>query len=197
MKTEASPASNGIRDAARHDTFTGAASFPLQHRLLRLAWNIAWTLLAAWTPPPLRAWRIMLLRGFGAQVDPTANVYASARIWYPPNLVMAPYSALGPRSNCYCMATITLGERAIVSQGAHLCGGSHNVDDPHFQLVAAPISIGARAWIAAEAFVGPGVNVGEGAVLGARGVTTKNLEPWTIYAGNPARAIRPRDRGAN
>lgn len=179
-------------DASNIDTFAGAPSFSVRNRLVRVVWNVVWLLLAAWTPPPLRAWRIALLRVFGADVHPTANVYGSARIWLPANLVMAPYAALGPRVTCYNMAPISLGERAVISQGAHLCAGTHLVDDPSFQLVAKPISIGARAWMAAEAFVGPGVTVGQGAVLGARGVTVKDLDDWTIYAGNPARAIRKR-----
>jgi putative colanic acid biosynthesis acetyltransferase WcaF len=59
-------------------------------------------------------------------------------------------------------------------------------------LIARPIKIEANAWIAAEAFVGPGVTVGEGAVLGARAVTFRDLASWTVYVGNPAREIRRR-----
>ncbi|MDB5539299.1 MAG: CysE/LacA/LpxA/NodL family acetyltransferase [Devosia sp.] len=177
--------------------FEGAPSFPLRHRLFRLVWNVAWALLAAWTPPPLRRWRVMLLNLFGAAVDRTASVYGSARIWYPPNLSMGARSVMGPRVTCYCMARISIGERVVISQGAHLCAGSHRVDHPAFALVAQPIDIGPQAWIAAEAFVGPGVTVGAGAVLGARGVAFKALEAWTIHVGNPARPVRPRHVGGN
>ncbi len=124
------------------------------------------------------------------------RVYGSAKIWYPRNLVMADNSVMGPGVICYSMAPITVGAGAIISQRAHLCAGTHDVDDPNFQLQAFPINIGPNAWIAAEAFVGPGVDVEAGAVLGARGVMFKNMEPWTIYAGNPARALRRR-RGFN
>src|SRR5690606_13305541 len=96
--------------------------------------------------------------------------------------------------HCYSMASIRIGADAVVSQRAHLCAGTHDVDDPHFQLKAMPIEIGAGAWVATEAFVGPGVVIGRGAVLGARGVTVKNLDSWGIYAGNPARFIRSRQR---
>lgn len=105
---------------------------------------------------------------------------------------MSAYSCLGRDVTCYCMDRIELGIHATVSQGAHLCTGTHDVDHADFQLVTMPIVVGANAWIAAEAFVGPGVTVGEGAVLGARAVTFRNLEPWTIYAGNPARKLRRR-----
>jgi putative colanic acid biosynthesis acetyltransferase WcaF len=90
------------------------------------------------------------------------------------------------------MAKITVGANSIVSQGAHLCSGSHDVSDPDFQLITAPIWIGENAWIAAEAFVGPGVAIGEGAVLGARSVAFTSVEPWGIYVGNPARKVRAR-----
>lgn len=137
-------------------------------------------------------WRRQVLVAFGAQIHPTAKVYGSVRIWSPRNLAMGANSAIGPGATVYCMAPITLGAYSIVSQGAHLCAGSHDVEDPHFQLVRRPIKVGERAWVAADAFVGPGVTIGEGAVLGARGCAMTDLDPWTIYRGNPATRIRER-----
>ena len=185
-----------ILDAADHDTFASAPSFRLSHRLFRLVWIVAWALLARWTPPAARRWRILLLKLFGARISWSANVYASARIWYPPNLEMRSRSTLGPGAICYCMAAIRIGDHAIVSQRAHLCAGTHDINSPTFQLFALPITIGDHAWIAAEAFVGPGIEVGEGAVLGARGVASRSLPAWTVSAGNPARFIRERPRPA-
>jgi putative colanic acid biosynthesis acetyltransferase WcaF len=166
--------------------------FTLSNRLLRATWNVMWILLAAWTPPPMHAWRRMVLRLFGAKVASTARVYGSARIWNPRNLEMAEFSCIGPRVNCYSMAKISFGPYALASQGAHLCAGTHDIYDPNFQLVVKPIVLSAKAWVAAEAFVGPGVTVGEGAVLGARAVTFSDLKPWTIYTGNPARELKTR-----
>lgn len=182
----------GILNARKTHPIKGGASFSLGHRSLRVIWGVIWLAFASWTPPFLHPWRRFLLRAFGANIADTASVYGSARIWYPPNLEMAEYSCLGRRVNCYSMAKITIGAYAIASQDAHLCAGTHDIDDPDFQLHAERISIGSRAWIAAEAFVGPGVLVGEGAVLGARGVAFKDLAPWTVYAGNPVREIRKR-----
>jgi putative colanic acid biosynthesis acetyltransferase WcaF len=186
------PADQDILDASAADTFAGAPSFSLRHRLHRAVFGIIWALFCAWTPPPLRRWRNLVLRLFGAKLHPSANIYGSARIWYPPNLIMDEQASLGPGAICYCMAPVHIGARAVISQGAHLCAGTHDIDDPRFQLFARPIGIGAGAWIAAEAFVGPGVIVGEKAVLGARGVTVKNLDAAGVYAGNPARKIRER-----
>jgi len=173
---------------------SGGATFPLQHRLFRLVWSVAWVLLARWTPPPLFFWRRSLACWFGAQLDPTAKIYSTVEIWDPRNLKMAKHSALGPGVLCYSMAEVTLKEFAIVSQRAFLCGGSHDADDPAFPLVTRPIVLGAYSWIGAEAFVGPGVHVGEGAVLGARAVAARDLDEWTIYVGNPAKAVRSRVR---
>jgi putative colanic acid biosynthesis acetyltransferase WcaF len=121
-----------------------------------------------------------------------SDVRGSARVWLPSNLCMGARAVIGPRVNCYNQATITLGSDALISQGAYLCAGSHDVDDPHFQLITRPITIGSGAWIAAEAFLGPGASVGDGAVLGARGVAFGHLEPNLIYRGNPAQPVRER-----
>ncbi|HTM78642.1 MAG TPA: putative colanic acid biosynthesis acetyltransferase [Devosia sp.] len=181
-----------ILDASQGGGVHHGASFSLRHRLYRAVWNIVWLLLAAWTPPPMHGWRRLLLRLFGAQMGHGAKVYGSARIWYPPNLEMGEYAVLGWKVNCYCQGKIVLEAYAIVSQFSHLVSGSHDIDAPNFQLYTKPIHIGRRAWVAANAFVGPGVTIGAGAVLGARGVAFKDLAPWTVYAGNPARAIRAR-----
>jgi len=102
------------------------------------------------------------------------------------------YARISPSVTVYSVAKITLADYAIVSQGSTLCAASHDIEDPHFQTTARSIMIGARAWVAAEAFVGPGVTIGEGAVLGARGCAFRDLEPWTVYAGNPARRLKLR-----
>lgn len=181
-------------DARTSQPVRGGASFPLRHRLLRVAFGLWWGLLCRWTPPPMRRWRVVSLRLFGAQVAWTARVHGSARVWYPPNLTMGQHAVLGPRVNCYCMGPVVIEDYATISQDAELCGGSHDVDDIHDQLVVARIRIGRQAWVAAGAFVGPGVELGEGAVLGARAVTMKSLASWTIHAGNPARQLRERRR---
>jgi putative colanic acid biosynthesis acetyltransferase WcaF len=172
----------------------GGPTYKLKHRIFRLAWQLVWIVLASWTPPPMHRWRVLLLNLFGAQVHYTAHVYGSAKIWYPPNLVMGKHSCLGPRAICYCMAKITLNDGAIVSQGAHLCTGMHDIEDPYFQLLVKPIYIEGDAWIAAEAFVGPGVTVADGAVIGARAVLFRDAEENGVYAGNPAQLIRHRIR---
>lgn len=181
-----------LLDAKQAKPLHGGPSYSLGHRMFRAVWNVAWLVLAAWTPASLHRWRVWLLNRFGAQVHPTAHVYGSARVWYPPNLAMEARSCLGPRVNCYCMAAIKIGRGTIVSQGAHLCAGMHDIEDPEFQLLAKPIELGDGSWIAAEAFLGPGVTVGRSAVVGARAVLFKDALPHGIYAGNPAQLLRQR-----
>jgi putative colanic acid biosynthesis acetyltransferase WcaF len=169
------------------------ASFTILNRLERLAWRTTWLLLARWTPPMFSLWRIQLLKLFGARVAPGAMIGASTNVWLPRHLMLGQNSSLAPGVNCYSMAPITIGARTIISQGAHLCAGSHDVSDPNFQLIAKPITIGEDVWIAAEAFVGPGVTVENGAVLAARACAFSDLQPWTIYRGNPAVPLRVRN----
>ena len=181
-----------VLDARKFRPLEGGPSFCIWNRAFRLLWQIAWLVLAAWTPPPMRAWRRRVLMLFGADLAPKADVRASARIWFPPHLRMGPCAVIGPGVICYNMAPVTIGARVVVSQRAHLCTGSHDLADPDFQLIAKPITFDDHVWIAAEAFVGPGVHAGEGAVLAARGAAFRNLEAWSVHQGNPAQPIRRR-----
>jgi putative colanic acid biosynthesis acetyltransferase WcaF len=184
-----------VLDAKRHKPLEGGASFSLANRLFRVVWMLSWTLLARWTPPPLHGWRRFLLRLFGAQVGRGVRLYGSTRVWYPPNLCLGDHVLLGPGVHCYNQGRISIGARTVVSQGAHLCASSHDIADPDFQLILKPIMIGAGAWVAAEAFVGPGCHIGDGAVIGARAALFRNAEPWAVYSGNPAQFLKPRPLG--
>jgi putative colanic acid biosynthesis acetyltransferase WcaF len=181
-----------LLDARLSKPLKGGASYSFKHRLLRAFWKITWNAFAVWTPPFLHRWRVFLLNCFGAKVDKTAHVYSSVSVWYPPNLILDAGSCLGPDVKCYSMAIVHVKRGAVISQGTHICAGLHDIEDPNFQLVVKPIYIGASAWIAAECFIGPGVNVGDGAVLGARTVLFSNAETNGVYVGNPARLIKYR-----
>jgi putative colanic acid biosynthesis acetyltransferase WcaF len=119
-------------------------------------------------------------------------IRGSARIWWPANLFVGAHASLGPGAICYNVAPVTLADFAIVSQRAHLCTGTHAIDNPDFPLVAKPIFVGENAWVAAEAFVGPGVTIGRNAVLGARAVAFSDLAADGVYIGNPATLRRRR-----
>jgi len=178
--------------AHNQDTFTGP-SFPLRNRLARLVWNLAWVLFFRFTPVFLHAWRAALLRAFGARVGRGAHVYPGVRIWAPWNLEVGAEAGIADGVTLYSQDRITIGRRAVVSQGSHLCTGTHDHARPGHPLVTRPIRVGDLAWVAAEAFLLPGVAVGEGAVIGARSVVTRDMPAWTVCAGNPCRPLRKRE----
>jgi putative colanic acid biosynthesis acetyltransferase WcaF len=180
--------------AAQSRAIEGGASFSLRNRITRLIWGIAWLLLARFTPPPLHRWRRLVLLAFGAKVGRGARVHASVAIWLPRNLELGERSLIGPGVRLYNQGAITIGAWSVISQRAHLCASSHRVDDPDFQLECRPIAVGERCWVAAEAFVGPGVTMGDGAVLAARGALFDDAATDAIYRGNPAALVRQRQR---
>ncbi len=138
------------------------------------------------------SFRRALLRAFGAHIHATANVRRTVLIECPWNLTIGAQSSVGDRAILYCLGPVTIGQRVTISQGAHVCAGTHDHRLSTMPLIRPPISIGDDAWIAADAFVGPKVSVGAGALLGARAVALRDVDPWTIYLGNPAVAVRPR-----
>jgi putative colanic acid biosynthesis acetyltransferase WcaF len=165
-------------------------------RLRRSAWNLTWLLLYRPTPNPLHGWRRFLLRCFGAKIGAGAHPYPSARVWAPWNLVMEDDSCLGNESDCYNVAPVILRRHCIVSQKAYLCTASHDAVDPAFPLTGAPIEIGPHAWVAAAAFIGPGVTLGAGAIAAAQAVVTRDVPAGMVVAGNPAREVSDRGRTA-
>jgi putative colanic acid biosynthesis acetyltransferase WcaF len=181
-----------VLDAATSGSQRGGPSFPLSNRIRRAIWSLVWLLLARWTPPPLHAWRVLVLRLFGARIGPRCRIYGSTRVWDPANLELGGNVLIGPGAIVYNQGHIAIGSDSVISQRAHLCASSHRIGDRHFQLVLKPIAIGARCWVAAEAFVGPGVTMAEGAVLGARGALFEDAEGYTVYRGNPAVVVANR-----
>ncbi len=169
-------------------------AFSLRDRLGRMAWNLCWLFLYRLSPRPLHRWRVLLLKAFGAKMGPNCHFYPGSKVWAPWNLMCADQVTAGDCAEIYNPAPMRFGSHAIVSQGAYVCGATHDFDDPAFPLLAFSMDIGAYAWICARALVGPGVNVGEGAVLGLGSVATRDLEPWGVYAGAPAVKVKERKR---
>jgi len=173
------------------DTHRGP-SFPLADRIRRLAWNLACALVFRPSPRSLHGWRRSVLRVFGARVGRGVHIYPAVRIWAPWNLDLADACGVGDGAILYSQGRISVGRQAVVSQGAHLCAGTHDFEQPGFPLVTKPIVVGAHAWLAAECFIHPGVTIGEGAVIGARAVVTRDMPAWTVCAGHPCAPLRPR-----
>lgn len=170
--------------------------FPSPHgwwnRVTRVVWGIAWLVFFRSSPRPLHAWRRCMLRCFGATVGAGVHVYPTARIWAPWRLEMGDHSCLGPLVDCYNIGGVRLGEFATVSQYSYLCGATHDYTLASMPLRPGQIVVGARAWVAADVFVGPGVVIGEGAVVGARSSVYRDVPEWMVVAGNPARVVKAR-----
>lgn len=160
----------------------------------RLLWSIIWTLLARPIPRSLlNGWKLFLLRCFGAKVHKTSVVYSGAKIYAPWNLEMGAYSCLATGVDCYNADKIYIGNHTTVSQKASLYTASHDITTSSHKWFSKPIVIEDQAWIAAESFIMAGVTIGEGAVIGARSAVFKNVEPWTVVGGNPAKFIKNRE----
>ena len=145
------------------------------------------------SPRPCFGLRRGLLRLFGASVGREVHVYPSTHIYFPWNLQIGDWSAIGEWALIYNLGMVKIGERATLSQRVHVCAGTHDYRDPAMPLLKPPVSIQNSAWICADAFIGPGVTVHEGAVVGACSVVVKDVSAWTVVAGNPARFLKGRE----
>ncbi|MEP2058446.1 MAG: putative colanic acid biosynthesis acetyltransferase [Maribacter litoralis] len=167
--------------------------FSLYNKVGRVVWAIICLLLfKPFSLRIFRKWRILILKIFGAKISWKSTVHSSVRIWAPWNLAVGDYSCIGQRVNCYNQGKIVLKDNVTISQDSSLCASSHDYTSNKHSLFTAPIKINNTVWIAAEAFIGPGVTIGEGALVGARAAVFKNVEPWSVVGGNPANFIKKR-----
>lgn len=163
-------------------------------KLRRGAWAVVYLFLFRPTPSfCMDRWRVFLLRLFGARIGRGCRLSSSMRCWAPWNLVFGDLVCIAEKVDCYSVSKIDIGNKVTVSQGTFLCTASHDIRSLTRPLVHRPIQIEDHAWICAGAFVGPGVRIGEGAVVAARGVVMKTVESWDVVAGNPAIPIKKRE----
>ncbi|RRJ96683.1 putative colanic acid biosynthesis acetyltransferase [Opitutaceae bacterium TAV4] len=171
-----------------------ASPWPRAEVLKQRLWQLVETLLFRPTPEKCHHWRALLLKLFGADIPEPGKVviFPSATVYFPAKLRLEPRAMIGRRVRLYNLAPITLRRGANISQGCHLCAGTHDFTRWEMPLVTAPIEIGPNAWLAADVFVGPGVTIGELAVIGARSVVVRDQPPRTVCAGHPCRPLHPR-----
>ena len=168
----------------------------LRNKLARSLWNVVWILLfRPFGTKLFLPWRLLLLKLFGAKVCWDSGVYSSVKIWAPWNLRMGHNAWLGPHVICYNQAMVTLDDNVTVSQYSYLCTAGHKTDIINtFEegLIIAPIYIYNSAWVGTRAFIGMGVEIGENSIVGATASVYKDVEPWTVVGGNPAKFIKKR-----
>ena len=144
------------------------------------------------SPQVMYGWRRFLLRAFGARIGKGVLIRPSVSVTYPWKLTVGDWSWVGDHATLYTLGDITIGDNTVVSQHAYLCTGSHHYTRPAFDLYARPIHVESEAWIAARAFVGPGVTIGQGAVVGACSVVLKDVPAEMVCAGNPLKILHAR-----
>lgn len=169
-------------------------SMTRKNQITRFIWTIVWGIFAKPLPRSIGSgWKRLLLRLFGAKIHSTAVVYSSVKVYMPCNLIMEEYACLASDVDCYNVNLVKIGKNSTVSQKAYLCTASHDITNSLIPLITSPIIVEDQAWIAADAFIGMGVTIGQGAVVGARATVFKDVEPWTVVGGNPAKFLKKRE----
>lgn len=175
------------------DLSTYNHSFSFKNKISRLVWNLFCLILfRPFASKLFKKWRVLVLKCFGAKVEWSSHIYSSVKIWAPWNLEVGANSSLGPKVDCYNQGQIRIGANTVISQKTYLCASTHDYDKKDFPLLLKPITIGSGVWVAADAFIGPGVFVEDNAVIAARSVVIKNIEKNAIVGGNPAKFIKSR-----
>lgn len=175
-----------------HQETQWSSPWPRRERIKLLLWDLAWPLLAAWTPKPLNRWRLLILRLFGARIEGVPFVHQRARVQMPWKLTLQDRACLGDGAVAYSLGEILIETGATVAQEAYLCTGTHDFSQPAMPLQTARVVVGAGAFIGARAFILPGVRIGARAIVGAASVVTRDVGDGQCVAGNPARVLTRR-----
>lgn len=136
------------------------------------------------------ALRVALLRAFGAKIGRGVVVRAQVNITFPWRLEVGDHVWFGEEVLVLSLAPVRIASHVCLSQRAFLCTGSHRFETPGFDLVTRPITIHERSWIAAQVFVGPGVEIGPDSMVAAGSSVTKTVPPRVLAQGNPAVAVK-------
>lgn len=167
-------------------------TIPKSDKFYRFVWRIVSIFLfKPFSLPFFNGWRIFLLKCFGSKIGDNCNIYASVYIPSPKNVIMGVHSTLGPEVRLHFGKTI-IGDKVTISQRTYLCSATHETASINVPFVAGKIVIKDFAWVAAEAFIMTNITIGEGAIVGARAAVFRDVEPWAIVGGNPAKFIKKR-----
>ena len=175
-------------DIRENRTVTNYSKLEILYRIL---WGIG-KLFFRFSPRILFKWRVIVLRCFGAKIGKNVNIYNTAKIYFPWNLEVGDWACIGEDVFIYNLGKISIGNRSTVSHRAHLCAGTHDYQDISLPLIKQGIVVKDQVWICADAFISPGVNIGTGAIVGARSMVNKDVNDWDIVLGNPAIFIKKR-----
>lgn len=161
-------------------------------KIRRTLWTCVQATLFRYSFHTWNGWRATLLRSFGARIGRECTIRRTSRVYYPWLLEIGDLTSLGDKAEIYNLGRVSIGARVTISQEAYVCAGTHDYTRLEMPLLTPPIFVEDDAWIGARAFLMPGIRVGRGAILAATGTAIHDLEPWTIYGGNPARQLKAR-----
>lgn len=176
----------------RLDIFSLPANFRGRSAFIVQLWWIVQGTLFAWSPQFLYNWRRFLLRLFGAQIGKNVLVRPSVKITYPWKLKIGDYSWIGDDSVLYSLGHIEIGEHTALAQSVYICTGNHDYSKLEFDILAQPVKIGSQVWLTTDVFVGPGVTIGDGTIVGTRSTVLNDLPGGKICFGSPALPVKDR-----
>lgn len=172
-------------------------SYSSKEIILRVIWHVVEFILFSSSPRIFYGWRNFILCLMGTKIGKGVKIYPSARIMYPWLLEIGDSTTISWGVKIYDLGKVKIGTGTMISQYAHLCGGTHDYSSGNFELLRTGLTIGDNVWIAADAYIGPGVTVQDGAIVAARAVVIRDVKARTMVGGNPAREIKKLEKPYN
>lgn len=181
-------------DPIKVNLLKSKSHWSMKIKIARAIWRL-FQIVLFWRGSPrlLSPLRVLALRLFGAKIGKKVLIMGGVRVWCPWNLSIGDYTAIGSDVEIYNFGLVYIGTQTVVSQYSYICTASHRYQLTNMPLYWESIELGSQVWIAAGAFISPGVKIGEGAVVGAKSVVTRSVSSWTVVAGNPAKHIKNRE----
>lgn len=176
----------------RLDLFRLPAGFRGRSALWVQTWWLVEATLFRCSPQFAYGFRAWLLRCFGAGVGQHSVIRPTVRVTYPWKVSLGDHVWIGDDVVLYSLGDIHVGHHTVVSQRSYLCAADHDHLQSDFPIRARPIRIDDQVWIGADVFIGPGVHVAQGAVVGARSSVFGDLPAAMVCLGSPCRPIKPR-----
>lgn len=173
-------------------TPTNTTPYSFKYKIKSRLWSLVNSTFFRWTPFFFRRTRICMLRLFGAKVDWTCGISSHAKIIDPWNLSMGAHSSIGEDCCIRCRDKVIIGKNCCISRGVDILTASHDVSSSTFEMITKPVVIENNCWIATKSTLEKGIIIGEGGVVAACSNVVKDVAPWTIVGGNPAKCIKQR-----
>lgn len=173
-------------------TFSLPKDFRGKNAFIVLLWWFIQSTLFACSPQPFFKWRIFLLRLFGAKIGSNVKIRSSTKITYPWKINIGSNCWIGDDCYLYSLGDITIGNNVALAHRVYLCTGNHDYTIPKFDIIKQPIIVEDEVWLPNDVFVGPGVTIGKGCVIGARSTVLHDMPPGMVCYGYPAKPIKKR-----